>query len=130
VIILDTHVWVWWVHGDPRLPDRYAREIARREHDGLGISAISCWEVAKLVEYGRLTLPYPVNEWMEEALVYPQTRLLDLSPLVAVESTRLPPPFHKDPADQIIVATARIHDCELLTLDHKIRGYAHVKIVA
>jgi PIN domain nuclease of toxin-antitoxin system len=67
---------------------------------------------------------------MEQALSYPGMRLLELSPTIAVESTQLPPPFHKDPADQIIVATARVHDCELLTLDHRIRGYPYVRIVA
>jgi PIN domain nuclease of toxin-antitoxin system len=61
VIILDTHVWVWWVHGDSKLPNDYALQVARHEDDGLGISAISCWEVAKLVEYGRLTLPRGVR---------------------------------------------------------------------
>jgi len=130
VIILDTHVWVWWVHGDSKLPNDYALQVARHEDDGLGISAISCWEVAKLVQYGRLTLACSVNEWMGEALSYPGMRLLELSPTIAVESTQLPPPFHKDPADQIIVATARVHDCELLTLDHRIRGYPYVRIVA
>ncbi|MEK6304519.1 MAG: type II toxin-antitoxin system VapC family toxin [Acidobacteriota bacterium] len=129
MIILDTHVWVWWVHGDASLPAEYARTVALHESDGLGISAISCWEVAKLVEYGRLTLPCTINDWMTEALAYPGIRLLELLPQIAVESTRLPPPFHKDPADQIIVATARVHDCELLTLDHKIRSYPDVKLV-
>jgi PIN domain nuclease of toxin-antitoxin system len=129
MIVLDTHAWVWWVHGDPNLPEEYARIIMEHENDGLGISAISCWEVAKLVERGRLTLPLPVEEWMDKAVAYPGIRLLDLSPVIAVESTRLPGVFHKDPADQIIVATARIHDCELLTLDQKIRRYAYVRLL-
>jgi len=55
VIILDTHIWVWWVHGDAHLPDHYHRYLEIHEAQGLGVSAISCWEVAKLVEYGRLT---------------------------------------------------------------------------
>ena len=129
MIVLDTHVWVWWVHGDANLPEDRARALAEHESSGLGVSAISCWEVAKLVEYGRLTLPEALDQWIDEALAYPGIRLLDLSPRIAVESTRLPPPFHKDPADQIIVATARAYDCELLTLDHKIRSYTHVKLL-
>ena len=129
MIILDTHVWVWWVHGDAKLPEDYAKVIAEHESSGLGVSVISCWEVAKLVEYGRLTLPETLDKWMDEALAYPGIRLLDLSPRIAIESTRLPPPFHKDPADQIIVATARVYDCELLTLDQKIRSYTHVKLL-
>jgi len=54
----------------------------------------------------------------------------DLTPSIAVESTRLPQPFHKDPADQIIVATARVHNCALATADEKILKYSHVQTVA
>jgi PIN domain nuclease of toxin-antitoxin system len=71
VIILDTHIWVWWVHGDAHLPERYNTYLALHEAQGLGVSVISCWEVAKLVEYGRLTLPCPVAEWLDQALAYP-----------------------------------------------------------
>ena len=89
---------------------------------------MSCWEAAKLVERGRLTLPLPVGEWMSQALSYPGMRLLDLSPQIAVGSTQLPGTFHRDPADQIIVATARIYNCSLVTLDQNIRAYPHVQV--
>ena len=89
--------------------------IQAQESQGLGISAISCWEVAKLVERGRLVLPCPVEDWLERALDYPGVVLLELTPRVCVESTQLPGEFHRDPADQIIVATARVHDCPLVT---------------
>jgi len=79
--------------------------------------------VAKLVEYSRLTLPCPVPEWFEQALSYPGIQLLDLTPQIAYESTRLPEGFHRDPADQIVVATARIQGISLLTLDAKILSY-------
>jgi PIN domain nuclease of toxin-antitoxin system len=62
MILLDTHVWVWWVHGDARLGVRLAKSLEQNESQGLGVSVISCWEVAKLVEYGRLDLPCPVPE--------------------------------------------------------------------
>ena len=74
MIVLDTHVWVWWVHGDAKLPKDYAQAIAEREGDGLGVSVISCWEVAKLVEFGRLVLPTTLDEWMDQALAYPGIR--------------------------------------------------------
>jgi len=90
------------------------------------VSAISCWEVAKLVEYNRLTLPCPVDDWMTQALAYPGVRLLDLTPRIAVESAQLPAGFRRDPADQIIVATARVYNCPLLTADAKILAYPHV----
>jgi PIN domain nuclease of toxin-antitoxin system len=102
--------------------------IQANEANGLGVSAISCWEVAKLVERGRLTLPVPVGPWMQQALGYPGVRLIPLSPEVAVESTQLPGAFHRDPADQIIVATARILNCPLVTLDQLIRAYPHVQL--
>jgi len=89
VIILDTHIWVWWVHGDKQLPPHYQEYIQQHEADGLGVSAISCWEVAKLVERGRLVLPVSVGDWLRQALSYPGIRLLDLLPQISVESTQL-----------------------------------------
>lgn len=127
MIVLDTHIWIWWVHGDRQLPQDHQEYIQQQEGHGLGVSAISCWEVAKLVERGRLTLPVALGDWMSQALGYPGVRLLELSPQVAIESTQLPGTFHRDPADQIIVATARIYNCPLVTLDQNIRAYLHVQ---
>ncbi len=98
------------------------------EQTGLGVSAISCWGVAKLVERGRLTLPCPVFDWIQQALAYPGVRLIELSPRISVESTQLPATFHRDPADQIIVATFRILDAPLVTVDSKIVEYPHVRL--
>jgi PIN domain nuclease of toxin-antitoxin system len=128
MIILDTHIWIWWVHGDDQLPQDYHDYVQEKEADGLGICAISCWEVAKLVERRRLTLHCPVGDWLKQALTYPGMRLLDLSPQIAVESTQLPGTFHRDPADQIIVATARVYSCPLVTVDQNIRAYPHVQV--
>jgi PIN domain nuclease of toxin-antitoxin system len=128
MIVLDTHIWVWWVHGDDKLPSKHKAYLQDNESAGLGVSAISCWEVAKLVEHGRLSLPIPVGEWLDQALAYPGVRLLELTPRIAVESTQLPGEFHRDPADQIIVATARVYDCPLVTLDGKILNYQHVQL--
>lgn len=130
VIVLDTHIWVWWVHGDSSLPDSARTLLDASEKDGIAVSAISCWEVSKLVERGRLILPCPVLNWLRQALAYPGVRLIELSPQICVESTRLPGIFHRDPADQIIVATAHILDAPLLTADAKILAYPHVKLVS
>lgn len=127
MILLDTHIWVWWVHGDEKLSPEQVREIQNNETGIIGVSAISCWEAAKLVERGRIELDVSVDEWIQQALGYPGVRLLELTPEIAVESTRLPGEFHRDPADQIIVATARIHNCLLVTVDDRIRNYPHVK---
>ena len=127
MIVLDTHVWVWWTDGGTQLPADYLALIQAEVGNGLGVCAISCWEVAKLVERGRLQLAVPVDQWLTQAL-QPPVQLLPLSAEVAVESTRLPGTFHRDPADQLIVATARVYDCPLVTLDRLIRAYPHVRL--
>jgi PIN domain nuclease of toxin-antitoxin system len=129
MIVLDTHIWVWWVTGSPSLTAHLAQLIAAHEPTGLGVSAISCWEVAKLVERGKLKLNSPVLVWIEQALKYPGMVLLDLTPQISVESTQLPGTFHRDPADQIIVATARTHGCPLLTADARILQHPHVQLL-
>jgi PIN domain nuclease of toxin-antitoxin system len=129
MIILDTHIWVWWVDSNDRLTKAQLEAIATHETDVIGVSAISVWEVAKLVELGKIEMQVPLFEWVDEALNYPGIRLIELTPDIAIESTQLPGVFHRDPADQIIVATARINDCPLLTADEKILKYPHVKII-
>ncbi len=126
MILLDTHEWVWWVNGDPALGPA-ADFLAANESAGLGVSIISCWEVAKKVEVGKLVLDRGLDAWLEGALAYPGVRLVDLTPAIVVESTRLPGPFHRDPANQMIVATARVLGVPLLTHDAKLVGYPHVE---
>ena len=92
-------------------------------------ASFSCWEIAKLVENKRLDLPKSVEEWLDQALRYPGIRLLSLTPRIAVESTQLPGSFHRDPADQLIVATARLHRCPLATADRKILDYDGVETI-
>src|SRR5438045_1040872 len=123
MIILDTHIWIWWVHRDQRLTDYYLRLIQENEEHGLGVSVISCWGVARLVELKRLILPEAIKDWFDKALGYPGILLLNLTPEIALQSTQLPVGFHNDPADQIIVATARVYDCPLLTVDSKMLTY-------
>jgi PIN domain nuclease of toxin-antitoxin system len=118
------------VHGDANLTKTQLAAITASESDGIGISAISLWEVAKLVERKRLTLPCEINEWFEQALNYPGDRVLELTPEVVIASTQLPGEFHRDPADQIIVATARVHECKLVTSDEKIVHYPHIETVS
>jgi len=129
MIILDTHIWIWWVDGNERLTDSQRQAIQENESSSIGISAISCWEIAKLVELKRLEFSIPLQEWFDKAFSYPGIRVIELSPQIAIESTRLPEGFHRDPADQIIVATARVNDCALVTSDQKILDYPHVKTI-
>jgi PIN domain nuclease of toxin-antitoxin system len=130
MIVLDTHIWVWWVHDDTKLTKAQIEIIKANEVDTIGISAISLWEIAKLIERKRLILPCPIEEWFEQAMSYPGVRVLELTPEIVIESTQLPGEFHRDPADQIIVATARINDCELVTSDEKIIEYPHVETIS
>lgn len=128
MIVLDTHIWVWNVQGDPRLQAGHKQLIEEHETDRIGISAVSLWEVAKAVELGRLTLPVPLEDWFESALTAPAIEILPLTPKIAISSTQLPGEFHKDPFDQLIVATARVHDVPLVTADATILRYPHVKL--
>jgi PIN domain nuclease of toxin-antitoxin system len=128
LILLDTHVWVWWVMGDPRLTHQHRQWLEEYGSDSLGVSIFSCWEVAKLVENSRLDLPCSIEEWLNLALNYPGVRLINLTLPIVVQSTQLVR-FHRDPADQIIVATAKVHNCCLLTADEKILAYPDVKIL-
>ena len=122
MIILDTHIWIWWIDENPKLSSQNLEIIQAHQNNGLGISIISCWEIAKLVEKSRLSFECTVEEWLELALAYPGIELLDLNLPIILQSTRLAG-FHNDPADQIIVATAKVYDSPLLTQDRKILDY-------
>ncbi|MPY87837.1 MAG: PIN domain-containing protein [Luteitalea sp.] len=129
-IFLDTHAWVWWVTADRRL-SRRASAIIRRSvrHDSVWISVISIWEVAKKVEKKQLVLDRPLRQWMDHATTVPGLVLAELVPPILIESCELPQPFHGDPADQMIVASARHHRTPLVTRDRKLREYPHVQTI-
>lgn len=129
MILIDTHIWVWWILDAARLRENQRQALANHENGRIGVSVISCWEVAKLAQIGQLQLPVSVSDWLGIALGYPGVDLLRLTPEIAVESTRLPDGFRSDPADEIIVATARAHQCELVTSDRKMRLYPHVSTI-
>lgn len=129
MLVLDTHAWVWWIDDPTRLSETQRQTISNSEDDTIGVSVISCWEIAKICEYGRMELLVELSEWFDAALAYPGISLLNLTPEIAIESTRLPGDFHRDPFDQMIVATARLNECPLVTSDGKIIRYPHVQSV-
>ncbi len=129
MIPLDTHIWVWWVNESSDLSPRHKNIIEERASEGLGVSVISCWEVANLVRLGRLALNEPAMSWINDALNFSGVHLLEFSPRIAVESTELPN-FHKDPADRFLVATARSLDIPIMTKDSRILNYPNVKVIA
>lgn len=129
MIILDTHIWVWW-NQDSRQLTSFQKEIIENSRtDGIGISTISLLEISRLVNRGRLVLPKPLNEWFLIALAEEGILLIPITPAIAIESYSLPGEFHKDPADRIIVATARTYSCSLMTNDSNILAYPHVKLI-
>lgn len=128
MMVLDTHIWIWWVHNDPLLQPSYRRHLQAQPSNSFGVSIISCWEVALLDAGGKIQLPLPIETWLRDALAFPQIQLLDLTPEIVVDANHLPGNFHRDPADRLITATARIHGCPLITQDSKIRQYPHVQI--
>lgn len=125
MIVLDTHALIWTVGGDRRLGEnaRGAIEESMRT-DRAAVSAITPWEIAMLVEKGRLRLGREVRSWIEDALALPGIFLAPIEPVVAIDSVRLPGAFHADPADRFIVATARRFDAPLVTADRAILTYA------
>jgi PIN domain nuclease of toxin-antitoxin system len=128
--LLDTHAWVWWVAGDGRLSRPARRAIDRSQaRQTLALSLISIWEVSKKVEKGQLVLDRPLENWLDLATAAPGLQLVEMTRPILVESCRLPPPFHGDPADQIIVATARDRDAVVVTRDDRIRRYDHVRSI-
>ncbi len=126
--LLDTHVWLWWVTEDRRLSPRAKRTIQQAQtEDALWLSLISVWEVVKKVEKRQLILDRPVDDWLDLAMARDGLHLAELTRPILVESCRLPQPFPGDPADQLIVATARDRDAILVTKDDRIRRYPHVR---
>ncbi len=124
-LLLDTHVWIWLMGGSPELNSAQQEIINQATRESVvGIAAISVWETAMLVQKGRIQLEKPLLAWVQEALALPGIELKSLTPEIAVESSQLPDGFHGDPADRLIVATARIHQLTLLTSDRKILDYA------
>ena len=127
-ILLDTHAWIWWVTDDRRLSKTARLAIAKGEsRNALWLSPISVWEVAKKVEKNQLILDRPLDDWLDLATATRGLQMADLSRHVLVESCRLPAGFAGDPADQIIVATARDREATLITRDERLHDYAHVR---
>lgn len=125
-LVLDTHVWIWMVEGVGSALSKSA--IATIEDAGrrgaVRVSAISVWEVAMLEAKGRISLAMPIEDWVRVALRAEGIRLLQLTPEIAIASSRLPGNTHGDPADRMLMASARIIGGQLVTCDQAILEYA------
>ena len=122
---LDTHIWIRVLNEDPELTHPAFLESLEKvaKASGLRLAAISLWETAMLVSKGRLRLTLPVQDWISRGLQMPGLQLVPLGPELAVDSCFLPGDFHGDPADRLIVATARHLGATLLTFDQAILDY-------
>jgi PIN domain nuclease of toxin-antitoxin system len=123
-LVLDTHVWIWTVNGDdeiqPALREKIA--VALRQASVL-VPSICVWEVGMLAKRSRIQLSKPLSIWIQEALDLSGFCLAPLCDAVALEAANLPGEFHSDPADCMIIATARINSAVLLTRDRRILEY-------
>jgi PIN domain nuclease of toxin-antitoxin system len=122
---LDTHIWLWLAAGTEPLTSTARDVIARAAGSGnLRVAAISVWEIAMLASRNRIVLGKRTVEWVEEALLAPGLSVEPLTPAVAIESCQLPARFRSDPADHMIVATARLLAATLVTRHRRILDYA------
>jgi PIN domain nuclease of toxin-antitoxin system len=127
MILLDTHTWIW-AHSETHLLSANVLELIQEtQPDQRAIASISIWEFAMMASKGRIALKIDPKIWLSSATTMSGLRIMELTADVAMESCSLPGEFHRDPADRIIVATARTHNLTLLTKDRKILDYPHVK---
>ena len=124
MIILDTHVWLWWVNQHSQLKANWLECIEQAEQ--VGVSAISLFEVSWLERHKRIELPCSRLEWFEKALTGSHIQLIPIAPEVASQAVDLPE-HHSDPQDRIIIATALVHDALLLSADGKFKLYTEIK---
>jgi PIN domain nuclease of toxin-antitoxin system len=134
MLVLDTHIWIWLMNGDERIKKAgFIPNIQMAaKTSSIKIASISLWEVAMLAARGKISLEEGTFNWIRKALSAPGILVCPLSPEIAVDSVNLPGTFHGDPADRIIVASARLLNATLVTSDRQILRYAageYVKVV-
>jgi PIN domain nuclease of toxin-antitoxin system len=130
--VLDTHILVWWVNGNNALSTKAKKAITDTlDHGGeIVISSISAWEISMLIQKGRLLLTVDVESWLDQVAQIDGVTFYPVDNEIALKSVSLPGNFHRDPADRMIVATARKLALPLITTDEKILRYRHVKTIA
>lgn len=128
MIVLDTHALVFWVSNPSKLSSKARSAIKQAfKKKTVYVSAISVWEIAMLVTKGRLMLTMDVESWLDKVENFPGIQFIPIDTAIARKSVMLPDTLHPDPADRIIIATARQLGATLITSDKKIRSYKHVK---
>ncbi len=125
-LLLDTHVWLWAAEAPDRLGRRTKSLLVKFDLDRW-VSAISALEIARLSVAGQLVLSISLTRWIQSSTNDLLLQHLPVTCSIAVEAYSLPEPFHRDPADRLLVSTARLHQCTLLTADERILRYEHVE---
>ncbi len=130
MIVLDTHIWLWWISNPENLSTAANQAIDQAiTEDGIIISSISTWEVALLVDKERLKLSIDLRDWVRKTESLPFVRFMPVDNTISLRSVALPGQFHPDPADRIITATAMTMGLPLVTKDDKIISYPHVQTI-
>ncbi|MEE2991836.1 MAG: type II toxin-antitoxin system VapC family toxin [Gemmatimonadota bacterium] len=129
LIILDTHIWFCYINDGPEGLSNDANQIIHK-NGTLGVSVISCREIAMLVGKGRLRLGIDIQDGIDRALKYKGIKLIHLTPEIAVLSTRLPGGFHNDPADRILAASCLHYGVSLITRDRAICEWGYIHTVS
>ena len=124
--LLDTHVWIW-TQEQPDALGPASRALLEATAEELWVSAVSSLEIARLVAGGLVELRGSLDRWVRSAVDSIEARSIDVDHRVAIEAYELPGRFHKDPADRLLVATARLHDLTLVTADERILAYRSVR---
>jgi PIN domain nuclease of toxin-antitoxin system len=125
-LLLDTHVWIWTQENSDAIGAK-ARSLLETTSDDLCVSSISSLEIARLVAGGMLELKGSLDRWVRMAIDSLEARSIDVDHRIAIEAYKLPGRFHKDPADRMLVATARVHELILVTADERILAYKSVR---
>lgn len=129
-ILLDTHIWLWVMSGDPILSKEFRTSFEHIHHEhGVLISPMSIWEIGMLVEKKRIELDMEIMDWVNQSLDSPGIRLSPITPRIAIESTKLSGEIHGDPVDRILIATAHEENAVLITCDKKILEYGSHKYI-
>ncbi len=130
MILLDTHSLIWWVNEAKRLsPSANAAINGEASGGRILVSSISAWEMALLVKVGRIAFTGGIPAWLAQVQRFRPMAFIPVDNEIGIEAVNLPGEFHKDPADRIIVATARKFGAPIITADEKIRGYRHVRTI-
>jgi PIN domain nuclease of toxin-antitoxin system len=135
MVLLDTCAIIWMVQDQPMAATAVAAIRQASTHVRVLVSPVSAWEVGLLAVRvrGAVTFKPTPGQWFERLLVKPGIRLTPLTPGAAIAASCLPGQLHSDPADRLLIATARELDVPLVTRDQRILAYAaqgHVQAIA